>query len=159
VGGDLEKVEITANSIRAFLDKNYGADWRMSDFSYRWTARLLLDLGFTNLAEVEAAIQNYSDDHIGRIAYGWRQGQLTRFEAVLLASMGEAFLLAHSWALRDSSDGWYARNLLLMLDKLKAAGVPIGNYKPAHYSESALARAEKPGSFPQATNRRNPAIK
>lgn len=144
LGDDLEKVEITADSVRAFLDKNYGADGRMSDFSYRWIARLLLDLGFVDLAEVEAAIQEYSDDHISRVAYGWRQGQLTRFETVLLASMGEAFILAHSWALENSSeDDWYARRLLLMLDKLKEAGVPVGSYKPAHYPESVLARAEK----------------
>lgn len=144
VGGDLEDVEITADSIRAFLDKNYGADGRMSDFSYRWTARLLLDLGFTDLAEVEAAIHNYNDDYISRIAYGGRQGQLTRFEAVLFASMGEAFILAHTWALKSNSgDLWYAGYLLQKLDRLKAGGVPIGSYKPAHYPESALARAEK----------------
>jgi len=88
----------------------------MSDFSYRWTARLLLDLGFTNLAEVEA-----------------------RFEAALLASMGEAFILAHSWALGPSADGWYAKYLLQRLDKLKAAGVPIGSYRPAHYPESVVS--------------------
>lgn len=143
VGGDLEKVEVTADSLRAFLGKNYGADGRVSDFSYRWAASLLLDLGFTNLAEVETAIHNYNDNHISRVAYGWRQGQLTRFEAVLLASMGEAFILAHSWALSPSADGWYVKYLLSKLDKLKAAEVPIGSYRPAHYPESALARTEK----------------
>lgn len=144
VGGDLEKVEITADSIHAFLDKNYGADGRMSDFSYKWTARLLLDLGFTDLAEVETAIRDYNDDHISRVAFGWRQGQLTRFETVLLASMGEAFILAHSWALSNSyDDEWYAVILLRRLEKLKEAGVPIGSYKPKHYPETALARAEK----------------
>jgi putative GTP pyrophosphokinase len=144
VGGDLEKVEITADSLRAFLDKNYGADGRMSEYSYKWTARLLLDLGFTNLAEVEAAIHDYNDDHIGRVAYGWRQGQLTRFETVLLASMGEAFILAHPWALKGPSETlWYPMHLLQIIDKLKASGVPIGSYQPAHYPESVLARAEK----------------
>lgn len=144
VGGDLEKVEITADSVRAFLDKNYGADGRMSEFSYRWTARLLLTLGFANLAEVEACIHNYSDNSVSRAAYGWRQGQLTRFEAVLLASMGEAFILGHPWAMESGSEnGWYAKTLLRMLDRLKAAGVTIGSYKPSHYPESALVHSAK----------------
>jgi ppGpp synthetase/RelA/SpoT-type nucleotidyltranferase len=150
IGGDLEKVEITADSIRAFLDKKYGSDGRMSEFSYRWTARQLLEYGFTSLAEVDAAIANYNDDYISRVAYGGRQGQLTRFEAVLLASMGDLFILAHPWALSNpSGDMWYARNLLKMLERLKRAEIPIGGYQPAHYPESALAHADQVESIRQ----------
>lgn len=148
IGGDLEKVEITSDSVHAFLDKNYGADGRMSEFSYRWTARLLLHLGFVNLAEVSACIRGYNDDRVSRAAYGGRQGQLTRFEAVLLASMGEPFILGHPWAVESSSsDGWYAKVLLQQLDKLGAAGITIGSYKPSHYPEIAQAHSEKLRGF------------
>jgi ppGpp synthetase/RelA/SpoT-type nucleotidyltranferase len=142
LGGNLENVEITADSIRAFLDKNYGADGRMSEFSYTWTARLLVRLGFTNLAEVEACIRNYDHDVISRTAFGSRRGQLTRFEAVLLASMGDAFILGHPWTWDESyGEGWYAAQLLEQLSRLRAAGVPIGNFKPSQYPEKFLSRS------------------
>ena len=40
--GNLSSVEITPASLKAYLDKTLGPDGRMSDFSYDWTARLLL---------------------------------------------------------------------------------------------------------------------
>lgn len=142
IGGDLDKVEITADSVRAYLDKNYGPDGRMSDFSYRWTARLLLRLGFNNLAEIQECIREYNDDHISRIVFASRRGQLTRFEAVLLAAMGDAFILGHPWMV-DHTYGkwWYTKQLLAQLDRLKAEEVSIGDFKPPHYPESFLSRS------------------
>lgn len=142
LGGDLSRVEITADSIRAYLDKNYHPDGRMSDFSYQWTARLLLRLGFVNLAEVQECISGYDDDYISRVAFGSRRGQLTRFEAVLLASMGDAFILGHPWAVDNAyGEWWYAKQLVAQLDRLKAAGVRIGDFKPSNYPVSALSRS------------------
>jgi hypothetical protein len=51
---------------------------------YSYTTRLLRRLGFTNLAQVEAALGDYDDDRISRIMWGSRQGQLSRFEDVIL---------------------------------------------------------------------------
>jgi putative GTP pyrophosphokinase len=47
--GELQEVEITPSALKAYLDKTLGSDGRMSDFSYDWTVRLLLRLGFTSL--------------------------------------------------------------------------------------------------------------
>jgi hypothetical protein len=52
-GGLLEAVEITPDSLNAFLDKRMGPDGRISESSYDWTARLLKRLGFRTLGEVE----------------------------------------------------------------------------------------------------------
>lgn len=136
--GDLEKVEITADSIRAYLDKTYYPDGRMSDYSYQWIARLLLHLGFTSLKEVEKCISEYDDDAVSRAAFNSRRGQIGRFEAVLLASMGEAFILAH--LLVDNE--WYTKYLLEQFDRIKAQGIRIGDYRPSHYPESAFANSD-----------------
>lgn len=142
LGGDLGKVEITADSIRAFLDRNYGSDGRMAEFSYQWTARLLVRLGFANLAEVESCIRPYNDDTVSRAAYGSRQGQLTRFEAVLLASMGDAFILGHPWTWDESyGEAWYTSQLIERLDKLRTTGVSVGSFRPSQYPDSFLARS------------------
>jgi len=137
--GDLDKVEITADAIRAYLDKNYGPDGRMSDFSYQWTARLLVRLGFTSMAEVEDCISGYDNDTVSRIVFTTRRGQLTRFEAVLLASMGDAFILGHPWVKdNDYGEWWYAKVLLERLNDLKIAGVPIRDFKPQNYPKRFL---------------------
>src|SRR5260221_5516316 len=47
--GNLEQVEITRDSLKEYLDKKYGPDGRMREYSYDYTVRLLLTLGFTNL--------------------------------------------------------------------------------------------------------------
>jgi len=140
--GQLERVEITRDSVRAYLNRKYGSDGRMSDFSYDWTARLLLRLGFTNLAQVDECIRDRNDDQISRIIYGSRQGQLTRFELVLLASMGEGFILAHPWADRSNLDNWFFSYEAQRLVKLRTAGVHIGNYRPPGYPDVTLKARE-----------------
>ena len=116
--GKLDQVEITPDSLRAYLDKRYGSDGRMSDFTYQYTASSLLDLGFTNLAEVDECISNFDADALSRAIHGSRQGQVTRFEDVLLASMGENYVRAHPASLRFAWDGWYAGILLSRLDRM-----------------------------------------
>ena len=66
--GNLSSVEITPASLKAYLDKTLGPDGRMSDFSYDWTARLLLHPGFRSLEAVNEAIKDYDDDQLSRIA-------------------------------------------------------------------------------------------
>lgn len=65
----------------------------MREWSYDFTVRTLLALGFTNLGEVDECIRHYDDDAVSRTIYGTRMGQLTRFEYVLIASMGEHYIL------------------------------------------------------------------
>jgi putative GTP pyrophosphokinase len=65
-GGQLSRVEITPDALKTFLDKKLGADGRMSEFSYDWTARLLKKLGFRTLEQVEKCISGYDDDRLSK---------------------------------------------------------------------------------------------
>ncbi len=105
--GDLVGVEITPDALRTFLDKRLGSDWRISEWSYNWTARLLKRLGFRDLKQVEAAIANYDDDALSQIAYGNRQGQVTRFELMLLAALGPKFIERHEFCKYEMVEGCY----------------------------------------------------
>ena len=101
--GELQTVEITPSALKSYLDKKLGPDGRMSEFSYDWTVRLLLRLGFTSLEQVDQCIQPYDDDQLSRLIDHTRQGQLSRFEYMLLAGMGEKFISRHTW----SSEPWF----------------------------------------------------
>jgi ppGpp synthetase/RelA/SpoT-type nucleotidyltranferase len=147
--GQLEQVEITGDSLRAYLDKKYGPDGRMSDFSYNWTASMLLKLGFANLAEVDECIKGRYDDQISRVIYGGRQGQLTRFEAVLLASMGEGFILAHPWT-EQAGVSWFVPHVMHQLEKLRNAEIQIGDYRPPGYPETTLRSSDLAAIVEQA---------
>jgi ppGpp synthetase/RelA/SpoT-type nucleotidyltranferase len=139
--GRLDAIEITPDSLQAYLDEKYWPDGRMRDWSYEWTSKLLLRLGFTNLAQVDECIRGYDDDLISRKLYGSRMGQLTRFEGVLLASMGDYFIRAHPWARTPDMRG-YVLGQLRQLEKLRVAGVPVGTYQPPEYPEDALSATE-----------------
>lgn len=122
--GQLDSVGITPDALKAYLDRKYGEDGRMRPASYDWTARLLLALGFANLQEVESCISQYDDDKVSRVIWGSRQGQLGRFESVLLAALGERFI--------DKSPvtyPGYREWKLGHLGKLKDAGVEVGKWE------------------------------
>lgn len=140
--GQLDQVEITPDSLRAYLNRKYGVDGRMSDFSYQWTAGLLLRLGFQNLAEVEECVKGRDDDKISRAIYGGRQGQLTRFESVLLASMGEYFILAHTWVDNPETSSWFVPLETDRLEKLRKAGIHVGDCRPKRYPEVTLRSSD-----------------
>ncbi len=124
--GRFENIEITPDALKAYLDRRLGSDGRISSWSYTWTTKLLQRLGFTTLAQVDEAIKQYDDDRLSRIAEGGRQGQTTRFETMLLAALGEEFIKRHSFAEHE----WFAPRRQVILGKLRAAGVPVGNYDP-----------------------------
>jgi len=124
--GKYSEVEITPNSLKLYLDRRIGGDGRMSEFSYDWTVRLVKRLGFRTLAQIDDAIAGYDDDRISRIVSGTRQGQLTRFEYLLLASMGEKFIERHTFA----NEPWFGLGPRERLRKLRDAGITIKNYDP-----------------------------
>ena len=126
--GELEGVEITPDSLQALLDKQYGEDGRMREWSYTFATRLIKRLGFTTLKQVERAMSGYNDDTISRLIHGGRMGQLTRFEDVLLASMGQNFIENHPWY--PTSSGWFENSCETKLERLKTAGINVGNYDP-----------------------------
>jgi putative GTP pyrophosphokinase len=124
--GKLNQVEITPSALRIYLDKRLGTDGRMSTFSYDWTAQLLLRLGFNTLEEVEKCVQPYNDDQLSRLIDGTRQGQLTRFEYMLLAGMGSGFIERHPWHL----EVWFIERRKAILEKLAENGVEVGSFEP-----------------------------
>lgn len=127
--GRLGEVEITPDALKSYLDKTYGADGRMSEYSYTWGARLLRRLGFADLEQVDAAISTFDDDSISRLIHGSRQGQLSRLEDVLLAAMGEEFINRHPWANNEDSE-WYRRVLAVRLRILAGGGIEVGGSLP-----------------------------
>jgi len=124
--GQLDKVEITPIALKSYLDRRLGSDGRMSDFSYDWYVRLLLTLGFKSLAQVDECIRSYDDDRLSRLASGTRQGQLSRFEYMLLSGLGEKFIERHLY--RDQS--WFIGSIMSRLETFKEGGIPTGTYDP-----------------------------
>jgi ppGpp synthetase/RelA/SpoT-type nucleotidyltranferase len=131
--GQLSQVEITPDALKAFLNKKLGADRRMSAFSYDWTARMLRKLGFRTLAAVEKCIDGFDDDSLSRLARGFRQGQLNRFEYMLLAGMGDLFVKRHAWAEHD----WFVGLYRGCLDVFRQNGVAIRTYDPLSDPDNA----------------------
>lgn len=131
----LGDVEVTPMALKLYLDRRLGADGRMSEFSYDWTVRLLKKLGFRTLAHVDECIAKYDDDKVSRVLTGSRQGQLTRFEYLVLASMGEKFIERHTFA----GQTWYGPLQREQLKRLAEAGLPPINYDPLPPQPNPLA--------------------
>ncbi|MFE6593791.1 GTP pyrophosphokinase family protein [Streptomyces sp. NPDC057781] len=123
--GALGGLEITPDALKAYLDRKYGADGRVSPYTYSWAVDLLNALGFKDLAEVDKAVAGFNDSEISRIVYGSRQGQLSRFEDVLLVALGEQYIEKHLWN-RGNEDDWFPPAARVKMEKLTAAGVEVG---------------------------------
>jgi len=124
--GQFGSVEITPDALKSYLDRKLQPDGRMSDYSYEFTARLLRQLGFMNFQQIDEAISGYDDDRLSRLVSGARQGQLSRFETMVLAAMGEDFIRRH---LFRSYPDWVT-NERSRLEALVQARVPIKNVIP-----------------------------
>lgn len=124
--GELQGVEITPDALKAYLDKRLAPDARIADWVYDWTAKLLRRLGFKTLGQVDECVHDYDDDRLARLAYGSRQGQITRFECMLLAAMQENYISRHPYF--DTS--WFAERSRTMLSKFKEGGIKLHSYDP-----------------------------
>jgi ppGpp synthetase/RelA/SpoT-type nucleotidyltranferase len=124
--GKLEDIEITPDAVRAYLDKKMGADGRMADWNYQFVAQMLRKLGFTNFSQIDDCISGYNDDQISRVIWDYRQGQIQRFEDVLLAGMGENFITRHQW----NAEKWFTEGRYNRLKILRDAGVVVKDYEP-----------------------------
>ncbi|MBK5275091.1 MAG: hypothetical protein JJE30_08575 [Desulfuromonadales bacterium] len=129
--GKLEVVEITPDALKTFLNKRLGSDGRMSDYSYEFTARMLRKFGFLNFKQIDECIAGYDGYELGRILWGTSQGQMTRFELMLLAGMGDDYIKHHPYANAE----WFAPFKMGQLEKFSTAGIAIGNYVPSSYEE------------------------
>jgi ppGpp synthetase/RelA/SpoT-type nucleotidyltranferase len=124
--GKLSGIEITPDALRSYLDHRFGPDRRSSDFSYEITAKNLRRMGFSNFQQIDECIRGFDDDRVSRSVYLSRQGQITRFEAVLHAGMGENYRRLHPWLIPQFNAGtpdWF-------LDRLQKAGLKAGSYTP-----------------------------
>ncbi len=124
--GKLESVEITPDALKTYLDKKFGSDKRMTNMSYDWTTRLLLKFGFTNFRQIDNCIADYNDDHVSRLAWGERQGQVLRFETLLLAGMGSHYMKQHPLSV---DNGW-VRTWKGVMERLIKGGIKIKDYLP-----------------------------
>jgi hypothetical protein len=127
--GKLGQVELTPDALHSYLDARLGQDDRISDFTYEWTAKMLRGMGFQNLGQVAECIGDRDDDKLSRIALGSRSGQVSRFEVLLAASMGDHFIQTHPWIVNGTGE-WYRNVVVAWLEKLKQAGFTIGSYQP-----------------------------
>lgn len=123
--GILEDAEITPDALHTFLDNHLGPDARMSNYSYDWITRLLRKLGFVDFNQVNECINEYDDATLSYIANGTRQGQINRFQYMLLASMGNNFIERHLW-----QDEWWINLNNKLLKKFESAEIKIGSYLP-----------------------------
>jgi len=127
--GHLAEVEVTPDALRSYLNEHFGSDDRISDFTYDWTTKMLRSLGSQNLGQVDECISGLDDDKLSRIALGGRGGQVSRFEVLLAASMGENFLTGHPW-LDGVDNPWYRDIVQRWWEKLRKAGIAIGSFRP-----------------------------
>jgi putative GTP pyrophosphokinase len=124
--GDLSGAEITPKALKLFLDRRLGPDGRMSERSYDWTAGLLKTLGFHDLKEVEAAISPFGDGHkLCRALHDTKQGQLYRFEQMILAALGEQWVARHPWA----KEAEWVDRFRVRLKRFNEAGTKTGAYQ------------------------------
>jgi len=133
--GNLSGVEITPNALKLFLDRKFGPDGRMSEWSYDWTARLLMSLGFRDLREVEEAIAPYDGHRLSMTRYGSRQGQISRFELMVQVALGEQWVDRHPW----QEEEWLTRRRQ-DIDRFKSAGIETGTYTIEHPPTPLLNR-------------------
>ncbi|MEV7345069.1 hypothetical protein [Streptomyces sp. NPDC093544] len=133
----LSGVEITPEALKAYLDKEYGVDGRMSDWSYAYAVRLLKSFGFIDLNELSEFLAGFNDDQISRTLHGSRQGQLTRFEDVLMVGSGREFLRRHPWA-NNPGNEWYVKSIEDRLERAELRGISVGGKKfPTRGAEPA----------------------
>jgi putative GTP pyrophosphokinase len=125
--GTLSGVEITPNALKLFLNKRLGPDGRMSEWSYDWTTRLLKALGFRDLSEVEKAIEPYDDHELSLNVAGTKLGQLSRFQIMLQAALGEQWCTNHPW-----QDEYWKMRHRENVDSLRNFGIDIGTYQVEH---------------------------
>jgi ppGpp synthetase/RelA/SpoT-type nucleotidyltranferase len=134
--GRLDRAELSAEALRSYLERRLGADRRVGDTNYETWARVLQDLGFRTLQQVDECIAGLDGDAISRNIWGARRPQLQRFEGMLLAGMGEYYIEHHPSHGLDQ----FAELRWRWLERLREHGGPVRGYRPH------ARRADRPSS-------------
>lgn len=120
--GELDQFEL-----KAFLDETYGADGRMTPFSYSYLAEHLEHMGFSSIAQLQECVSGIDPKAICEALHsGRRQGQINTFEDVLLAAMGAKYMRLHKWA----PEHWFPARCRADLRLLDEAGIDVGDFNP-----------------------------
>lgn len=115
-----ERLALNPQTLKELLNRNLGFDGRIKPSTYVITAGYLQRAGFKYIDEIAAAIRPYNSDMLSYIAVGNRQGQITRFEFMLIAALGEVAhrVLPYGAAWINSA-----------ISKFKEKRIEIGTYK------------------------------
>lgn len=124
--GNLKNAVILPDTLKAYLDKRFGPDRRMTWFSYDFTADILKKMGFLNLKQVDDCIKDYDDDRICRALRDFRQGQLRRFKYTLIAGMGKNYAELHP----GTAEKRFSQRCHNILKTLKKKNIAVGSYTP-----------------------------
>lgn len=116
---------VTPESLRAYLDRRLGADARHNARTYEDATEVLRRLALHTIAQVEACIADLDGDRIDRVVTGGRSGQIYRFELLLKAALGEAYVRRHPWS---NYPRWVKRQRSV-LRRLKRAGINVGSVR------------------------------
>ncbi len=124
--GRLDRAELTSEALRSYLERRLGGDRRVGDTNYETWVRVLHDLGFTTLQQVDDCISGLDGDAISRNIWGTKRPQLQRFEGLLLAGMGDYYIEHHPSHELDH----FAELRRRWLDRLREHGGPVRGYRP-----------------------------
>lgn len=135
--GNLQEVEeITPDALKSYLNKKFGADRRVSQWSYLWASGLVTGYGFKDLQELDELLALYDDDRVSKAAHGSRQGQVTRLEDVLLAAMGSLYMDIHPFNRPSDVNGWsWQHHWKMQRERMAHAGVELREYRPSRYPD------------------------
>ncbi len=123
--GEIDDVEITP-ALKA-LTKMIGSDRRITWFSYDYLARTPRQLGFRNLRQLEECIRGYDNDALSQLVFGFCQGQILRFELVLIAGMGKVILERHPFR----SESWFQEQVAGVLSICNENKIEVRNFTPS----------------------------
>lgn len=123
--GYLERVSISGKSLKAYLDERMGSDGRLSFFSYEFEAESLIKIGFKNIRQIDDCTKEYDGNILSNNVWSYRQGQLSRFELMVLAGMGEEYIARHRWNIYK----WFIDSRKRYLDKMISSKIKIGEYR------------------------------
>ena len=126
VKGHFDRVELTADALRSYLNARLGADRRIGESSYEAWVGVLRELGFTSLRQVDDCLDDLDDMAVNRDIWGSRKPQLWRFEGLLLAGMGEYYIEHHPS--RDVDH--FVEMRRRWLDRLKEHSGSVRSYRP-----------------------------
>jgi putative GTP pyrophosphokinase len=126
VEGRLDRAELTPDALRSYLDRRLGGDRRLGETNYESWVRVLHELGFTTVQQLDDCIRGLDADAISRNIWGSKRPQLQRFEGLLLAGMGDYYIERHPSHELDH----FAELRRRWLDRLKEHGGPVRSYRP-----------------------------